>query len=477
MLAKHALLPIVLLSFLSGGCAGPHALRHSRAKYGAVVQVTRNEQLLLNLVRLRYRDTPSFLDLSSLTTQFSFDESAGVAGTIKENSKNFNVLGLNAGFDASERPTASYTPLQGESFVTKLISPIEEETIVLLTRSGWKGSRVFRLAVQSLNGLANLRTASGPTPTQILQSEIKDSEKFRELFDNLEQYSQSKLIRFNYETVEIPKSTTMPTAALTPRHAVEAAQNGLQIIHQHKEVSIAIWNIQSASPVVASYLDNDILKNVIEEVRRDGLKRPIRVKFDGKTTGAPFIVLDDDLLFLAAKAIHEDNPKRFSVIPCDVVDEEQVVLAGTSQKLVMTWDAEQNDKIRELGLPNLSTVTEGRYMLQIEPRSLLGAMYYLSHAIRVPPEHEQSGLVVTTFDPSGNPFDWATVTRDLLYIESSATKPACAAVAVKYRGYWFYIDDRDHSSKATFSLLMSLFELRAGGGADKGPVLTLPVGI
>ena len=61
--------------------------------------------------------------------------------------------------------------------------------------------------------------------------------------------------------------------------------------------------------------------------------------------------------------------------------------------------------------------------------------------------------------------------------ECSTKKPACAAVAVKYRGYWFYIDDRDHSSKATFALLMQLFELRAGGGPGKGPVLTLPVGI
>ena len=119
MLSKRAPFAALLLLLLTGGCAGPHALRHSRSKYAAAVQVTRNEQLLLNLIRLRYRDTPSFLELSSLATQFSFDESAGVTGTIKENSKNFNVLGLSAGLGASERPTASYTPLQGADFVTK----------------------------------------------------------------------------------------------------------------------------------------------------------------------------------------------------------------------------------------------------------------------------------------------------------------------------------------------------------------------
>jgi hypothetical protein len=104
-------------------------------------------------------------------------------------------------------------------------------------------------------------------------------------------------------------------------------------------------------------------------------------------------------------------------------------------------------------------------------------MYFLSHAIRIPPEHLCAGVAVLTADEFDAPFDWADVTGDLLLVQHSRHKPECAAVAVKYRGYWFYIDDRDHSSKATFVLLMQLFELRAGGGAGTGPVLTLPVGI
>ena len=104
-------------------------------------------------------------------------------------------------------------------------------------------------------------------------------------------------------------------------------------------------------------------------------------------------------------------------------------------------------------------------------------MFYLSHAICVPLEHQLAGLVVTTTDEFGDPFDWADVSGDLLRVEFSKHKPLCSAVAVKYRGYWFYIDDRDHSSKATFALLMQLFELRASGGAGQGPVLTLPIGI
>ena len=286
MLSKLAPLTFLLLLSIAGGCAGPHALRHSRSKYASTVQVTRNEQLLLNLVHLRYRDTPSFLELSNLATQFSFDESIGVAGTLKESSKNFNVLGLSAGVEASERPTASYTPLQGAEFVTKLITPIEEETIVLLTRSGWKGERVFRIAVQSLNGLSNMRGASGPTPLKLRQSEIDEANRFSELVRALEDFSEQKILRFNYEEVEIPKSAAISESTLTPLHAVEAAQQGFKIIHPHTRVSIDINKIKSESPEATALLHEELLKSYVAQIAQDGLPHPIRVRYSGEAPDA-----------------------------------------------------------------------------------------------------------------------------------------------------------------------------------------------
>jgi hypothetical protein len=386
--------------------------------------------------------------------------------------------------DVSERPTASYTPLQGADFVTKLISPIEEETIVLLTRSGWKGERVFRIAVQSLNGLANMRKASGPTPRQLTHDEISNAMVFRCLVENLEDYSERGIVRFNYETVEIPQSLPIRVSALTPKDAVRAAQHGFKIVHQHEQAGIAINKIKSDSPMVESYVDDGLLENLEKEVKTNGLPRPIRVEYVSNTgiigeesEPLPFKVVDDDLLFKAVTAIHQKDSKQFAFVSCDIIDPDKVIVAGTSERLVMTWDAKNKEEIESLNAPNLLIASEGRYVLKIEPRSLMGAMFYLSHAICVPFEHQKAGLVVMSTDESGAPFDWARMSGDLLSVKVSSHKPACAAVAVKYRGYWFYIDDRDHSSKATFALLIQLFELQAGGGAGHGPVLTLPVGI
>ena len=446
--------------------------------------MTQNEQLLLNLVRLRYRDPPSFLELSSLASQFSFAESVGLSGSIIERSTTPNVLGLSGGFDASDRPTASYTPLQGSEFVTKLISPIEEETIILLSRSGWKGERIFRLAVQSLNGLSNMRRASGPTPHALTQQEINDARLFRTLVQNLEEYSNRRIVRFNYETIDVPKSTAIPKSSLTATDAVQAAQQGLKIIEQHTEVAIAIDKIKSAAPIVDEYIDPELLGNIVAQIRTDGLARPLPVKYDPAETSpgvelaaAPFTVVNDDLQFRALQLIHSTEPGQYGFVNCDIVQSDEVFVAGTSQKLVMTWDAEFNEEVESLNIPDLTAADEGRYVMQIEPRSLMGAMFFLSHAICVPAEHLKSGLVVSTEDEIGSHFRWSELTGDLMCINSSKKKPKCAAVAVKYRGHWFYIDDRDHSTKATFALLMQLFELRAGGGAGAAPVLTLPVGL
>ncbi|MGB1881610.1 MAG: hypothetical protein ACPHTD_12920, partial [Gammaproteobacteria bacterium] len=60
--------------------------------------------------------------------------------------------------------------------------------------------------------------------------------------------------------------------------------------------------------------------------------------------------------------------------------------------------------------------------------------------------------------------------------KSQETRPASAAVAVNYRGHWFYIDDSDIDSKSTFALLGQLFALQSDADKTGAPVLTLPVG-
>jgi hypothetical protein len=95
-------------------------------------------------------------------------------------------------------------------------------------------------------------------------------------------------------------------------------------------------------------------------------------------------------------------------------------------------------------------------------------MYYLSHVVEVPKSHIGKGYVQQTLDGSGCLFNWKEVVGDLFQVHYGRLPPRNPAVAVKYRGNWFYIRDSDISSKSTFKLLLELFnlEIRAGGGAQ-----------
>ena len=57
-----------------------------------------------------------------------------------------------------------------------------------------------------------------------------------------------------------------------------------------------------------------------------------------------------------------------------------------------------------------------------------------------------------------------------------AVVPGDPFVAVEYRGYWYWIDDRDFDSKRVFTALMLLLNLVDKGREAQLPVITIPTG-
>ena len=63
----------------------------------------------------------------------------------------------------------------------------------------------------------------------------------------------------------------------------------------------------------------------------------------------------------------------------------------------------------------------------------------------------------------------------LLHIKTSSSKPIGSAISIPYKGKWFYIDDDDLQSKATFLLIQVLMGMQSGTTSSGAPVLTIPV--
>ena len=148
------------------GCAtkmGSRAIRPDRANYNQSIADSGNEQVLLNLVRCRYRDRPAFLELQSVVSQRSLSGTLSGGGTIGvDGTHNEGFLGASVGYE--EKPTVTYTPLQGEDFARRILTPLSPETIILLSNSGWSIERLFLVCVSRLNGVENAPSAAGPTP-------------------------------------------------------------------------------------------------------------------------------------------------------------------------------------------------------------------------------------------------------------------------------------------------------------------------
>ncbi|MEM1109003.1 MAG: hypothetical protein AAGH99_09975 [Planctomycetota bacterium] len=165
MLSLRSLCVLVCLSAATlTGCAvvGPQAIRGGRLDYNKSVQFTSDQELLLNIIRLRYRDTPTILQIASINTQFNFETRLnGSTSIVPSNAENFNVSG---NLNYFERPTISYRPVVGQAFIQQMLEPVNEDKLTLLYNAGWPVDTLFGLTLQSINGIQNAPGASGPTP-------------------------------------------------------------------------------------------------------------------------------------------------------------------------------------------------------------------------------------------------------------------------------------------------------------------------
>jgi hypothetical protein len=139
---------IALLLATTGCRIGPPLLRLSREEYNQAVHRSNEEQILLNLVRLKYSEIPLFLDVSSISAQFRQEKGADFSGRLSGNqTADASLLGLATHFVYEERPTITYAVLQGNAYAERLMSPLTLDTVMLLYSSGWPIDTILRLAV------------------------------------------------------------------------------------------------------------------------------------------------------------------------------------------------------------------------------------------------------------------------------------------------------------------------------------------
>lgn len=171
----RALLPVLpVLALLLGGCAsiGPRAIAVNRPAYNLAVQQTNDQELLLNLVRLLYRDTLYFTTVERVAASMDFNQSYNLGSVFSRSRPSLGrqtlnrSLSLGSTVSLNDRPTVFYAPIEGERFVRQMMTPMNPQLLLMLVKSGWSIDRVFLVAVQDMNGLKNAPTAAGLRPSR-----------------------------------------------------------------------------------------------------------------------------------------------------------------------------------------------------------------------------------------------------------------------------------------------------------------------
>jgi hypothetical protein len=405
----------------AAGCAsfGPAALERSHGRYNEAVHEVEAEEFLRNLVRVRYNESPSSLNVTSIAAQY---ELAGQAEArpffLSPNPSNSNVIFKtftsilpDVSVSGSNRPTLSLVPGDDGTAMRQFLTPISRDTLLFLVESGWPVSTILRLWVERLNGVPNASTASNPP--RGLVPDFARFQRIAELFQAMQDHELGTAVAEERLT-EV--SGPLPAEVVTAAAAVEAARNGLEYRPRDDGKTWAL-------------------------VRRE---RRLVLQISPGAEGNPELLELESLLNL------QPGQRRY----------ELVTTAG--------------------GVPDpLRWPSEPSAVLRLMPRSTAQVYFYLANGVEVPPEHVQCGLVPTVVGADGTVFDMREVTRGLfeVHVGKGHKPPPCAYVAVHYRGYWYYIDDRDQASKATFDLVLQLsrldFKRQQLGG---GPLLTLPAG-
>ena len=157
---------IMLCLFLPAcGRFGPRQVARDSFNYNQAIARSSSEQMLINLVRLRYREVPVFLAVGSVLTQYFY------GGELRAGTKFGKPIGgasdmfahVNARTVYFERPTITYSPLAGQEFTQQMLTPIPDVLLFSLVQSGWPPEQLLMMGLERVNHLENIPFSTVPS--------------------------------------------------------------------------------------------------------------------------------------------------------------------------------------------------------------------------------------------------------------------------------------------------------------------------
>jgi len=158
------LVAIALTSLLSGCITiGPSRLSHDQLDYSRALGEAEKHAMLLNIIRIRYADPPTFLDTTQVIAGYQLNRSINGGFNAFPSGIGSYLFGSSTA-TLQESPTFTYQPETGQQYAENVIRPISPVVIMPLSLGGLPIDTLLRLTAQSIDGLSNVRAlGAGPT--------------------------------------------------------------------------------------------------------------------------------------------------------------------------------------------------------------------------------------------------------------------------------------------------------------------------
>jgi hypothetical protein len=134
---------------------GTTRLYEDQLGYSRALGDAEKSDTLLNVVRIRYADTPIFLQATQVISGYQLQRNVtgGFEAFPVANPSTF--LSGSASAQLQQSPTFTFAPLSGAQFAESFIRPLSPADLLPLAMGGLPIDVLFRLGVQSVNGLSN----------------------------------------------------------------------------------------------------------------------------------------------------------------------------------------------------------------------------------------------------------------------------------------------------------------------------------
>ncbi len=439
------------ICMVAAGCMGSWAMRGTRLQYNKSLSHTASQEMLLNIVRMRYGESPTFFDLPSIISQTE----ANIAGTGAQKNAGYGIVeGI---FSLRDTPTLSYHPRTGDDLAASMLKPLKSEAILDVPPGN--DTRTFLLAfVDSINGVRNSPNATSPS-SRILEP----NDEYRhavEVFAGLQ--NRGAVITRVATIDEKPQGSALSAKDLFAKDMLTATENDyvFQLVGDQAVL------LKRTRCLALTIMPSEREAADVEELRRVFRLVPGRAVYRVKSQ-------EDDEIDLDAASAVAAPPPVLEVVDAPlgerVVDEPAEAAAGPEPLPAPAPIPE--DAIA--GAPLTLAADDLRDIVSVNVRSGYQVLAFLSKGVEVPEAHAREGSVILFKGPDGRPFDARRLTQGLFHVCVQKHRPLRSDLAIYYRGYWYYIPDDDVQSRATLSYVKLVLDIRSQAG--NSPVLTLPV--